>query len=40
LRQDAALLSLGKDNAAALALIKYMRTDRAKTIIRTYGYTL
>jgi molybdate transport system substrate-binding protein len=40
LRQDAALLSLGKDNAAALALIKYMRTDRAQTIIRTYGYTL
>jgi molybdate transport system substrate-binding protein len=40
LRQDAALLSLGKDNAAALALMKYMRTDRAKTIIRTYGYTL
>jgi len=40
LRQDAALLSLGKDNAAALALIKYMRTDRAKTIIRTSGYTL
>ena len=40
LRQDAVLLPLGKDNAAALALIKYMRTDRAKTIIRTYGYTL
>jgi molybdate transport system substrate-binding protein len=40
LRQDAALLSLGKDNAAALALMKYIRTDRAQTIIRAYGYTL
>jgi len=40
LRQDAVLLPLGKDNAAALALMKYMRTDRAQTIIRTYGYTL
>ena len=40
LRQDAVLLPLGKDNAAALALMKYMRTDRAQTIIRNYGYTL
>jgi len=40
LRQDAVLLPLGKDNAAALALMKYMRTDRAQTIIRAYGYTL
>jgi len=40
LKQDAVLLPLGKDNAAALALMKYMRTDRAQTIIRTYGYTL
>ena len=40
LKQDAVLLSLGKDNAAALALMTYMRTDRAQTIIRSYGYTL
>jgi molybdate transport system substrate-binding protein len=40
LKQDAVLLPLGKDNAAALTLMKYMRTDRAQTIIRTYGYTL
>jgi molybdate transport system substrate-binding protein len=40
LKQDTVLLPLGKDNAAALALMKYIRTDRAQTIIRTYGYTL
>ena len=40
LKQDAVLLPLGKDNAAALALMKYMRTDRVQAIIRTYGYTL
>ena len=40
LKQDAVLLPLGKDNAAALALMKYMRADRAQAIIRTYGYTL
>ena len=40
LKQDAVLLPLGKNNAAALALMKYMRTDRAQAIIRTYGYTL
>ena len=40
LKQDAVLLPLGKNNAAALALMKYMRTDPAQTIIRAYGYTL
>jgi len=40
LKQDAALLTLGKNNAAALALMKYMLTDRAQAIIRSYGYTL
>jgi molybdate transport system substrate-binding protein len=40
LKQDAVLLPMGKDNAAALALMKYMRTDRAQTIIRSYGYSL
>jgi len=40
LKQDAVLLPLGKDNAAALALMKYLRSERAQTIIRTYGYTL
>jgi molybdate transport system substrate-binding protein len=40
LKQDAALLSLGKDNAAALALMKYLQSERAQAIIRAYGYTL
>ena len=40
LKQEAVLLPLGKNNAAALALMKYMRTDRAQTIIRSYGYSL
>ena len=40
LKQVAVLLPLGKNNAAALALMKYMRTDRAQAIIRAYGYTL
>jgi ABC-type molybdate transport system substrate-binding protein len=31
---------LGKNNAAALALMKYMLTDRAQAIIRSYGYAL
>jgi molybdate transport system substrate-binding protein len=40
LKQDAVLLNPGKDNAAALALLKYLQADKAKTIIRQYGYAL
>jgi molybdate transport system substrate-binding protein len=40
LKQDAVLLNVGKDNAAALALLKYLQGDKAKTIIRQYGYAL
>ena len=40
LKQDAVLLPLGKNSAAALALMKYMRTDRAQDIIRSHGYSL
>ena len=40
LKQDAVLLTRGKDNPAALALLKYLRSARAQTIIRAYGYTL
>jgi molybdate transport system substrate-binding protein len=40
LKQDAVLLNTGKDNPAALALLKYLQTDKAKTIIRQYGYAL
>lgn len=38
IRQDAALLTKGKDNDAAKALLDYLRTDKAKAIIRAYGY--
>jgi molybdate transport system substrate-binding protein len=40
LKQDAVLLSYGKDNPAALALLKFLQADKAKTIIRQYGYAL
>jgi ABC-type molybdate transport system substrate-binding protein len=34
------LLNAGKDNAAAIGLLKYLQADKAKTIIRQYGYAL
>ena len=40
LKQDAVLLNAGKDNAAAHALLKYLQADKAKSIIRQYGYAL
>jgi len=38
IRQDAVILTRGKDNSAALALMKYMKEDKARAIIRAYGY--
>lgn len=38
IRQDAVLLSAGKDNAAATALLKYLQGERAKAVIRAFGY--
>ena len=38
IRQDAVLLVTGKDNAAAAALLGYLRSDKAKNIIRSFGY--
>lgn len=40
IRQDAVVLSTGKDNAAASALMAYLRTDKARAIIRSFGYEL
>jgi molybdate transport system substrate-binding protein len=40
LRQDVVLLSRGKDNAAARALVDYLRSDFAKQVIRAHGYEL
>lgn len=38
LRQDAVLLTSGKDNPAALALLAYLQTDKARRIIHAFGY--
>jgi len=38
LQQDAVLLTAGKDNPAAIALLAYLRGDKAKTIMRSFGY--
>lgn len=38
IRQDAVLLSTGRGNAAAEALLRYLRTDKAKAVIRSFGY--
>ena len=38
LKQDAVLLNAGKDNAAAVALLKYLQADKAIAIVRSYGY--
>ena len=38
IRQDAVLLARGKDNKAAIALLAFLKTDKAKTVIRSFGY--
>ncbi|KWT82544.1 MULTISPECIES: molybdate ABC transporter substrate-binding protein [unclassified Variovorax] len=38
IRQDAVLLSRGKDNAAAVALVAFLKSDAAKAVIRSFGY--
>jgi molybdate transport system substrate-binding protein len=40
IRQDAIVLNNGKDNEAATELMKYLRADKARAIIRSYGYGL
>lgn len=40
IRQDAVLLATGKENAAAKALLDYLKTDTARKIIRSYGYDI
>ena len=40
IRQDAVVLATGKDNAAAAALMAYLRSDKARAIIRSFGYDL
>ena len=38
IRQDAALLLAGRDNAAAIALLRYLRSDKARKIMHDHGY--
>lgn len=38
IRQDAVLLNQGADNPAALALLTYLKGERATAIINRYGY--
>lgn len=38
IRQDAVVLNTAKDNAAAKALMDYLRGDKARAIITSYGY--
>lgn len=40
IRQDALILASGKGNAAAEALMKYLKSDKAKAIIKAYGYDI
>jgi len=40
LRQDAILLNAGKNSPAAAALLEYMKSEKAKKIIASYGYQL
>lgn len=40
IRQDAVILARGKGNAAAGALMAYLKGEKAKAVIRTYGYDI
>ena len=40
IKQDAVLLTSGKANVAAQALLQYLRSDKAKAIIASFGYDI
>jgi molybdate transport system substrate-binding protein len=40
IRQDAVVLSQGKDNPAAAALVSFLKSDKARAVIKSYGYDL
>lgn len=40
IRQDAVILAKGKDNAAAKALVEYLKGPKAAAVIKAYGYEL
>ena len=39
IRQDAIVLKPGRGNAAAAALMQYLRSDKARAVIQSYGYS-
>lgn len=40
IRQDAVLLASGRENPAAAALLAYLRSEKARAVIRAFGYDL
>lgn len=40
IKQDAVILNNGKDKPAAAALVKYLKSDKAKATIKRFGYDL
>ena len=40
IKQDAVILNKGKDNAAAKALVDYLKGPKAAAVIKSYGYEL
>jgi molybdate transport system substrate-binding protein len=40
IRQDAVLLATANDNPAALAWVTFLKSDKARAIIRSFGYEL
>ncbi|QIK38572.1 molybdate ABC transporter substrate-binding protein [Caldichromatium japonicum] len=40
IRQDAIVLNLGRDKPAAKALVDYLKTPKARAVIKAYGYDL
>lgn len=40
IRQDVVLLTAGKDNPAASALLAFLKTNQVKSVIQSYGYDL
>lgn len=40
IRQDAVILASGKGNAAASALMAYLKSDKVKAVIHAYGYDI
>lgn len=38
--QDAALLKKGENNPAATALMQFLKSEKARTVIKSYGYDL